>query len=277
MNANELTEHIIKTARTIQAGNETGYIVENDLVIPASQLQNYARETLALLSNEKRDAATVDRLIVATLNDKKLRWAPGTVLSWTIDEVSFGEHKAWFQTAKTICAQAADDWNRAAKDEGVLDMIRFAPAEPGKKAAFTFAYHPFPSDPNLLALAFFPNAAKKDRIVFIGPGTFALDLLYDRVGIIRHELGHVLGFRHEQIHPKAQEGMTAAEKKRMEKWVSGGLGAEELTEWDSQSVMHYPLNGHGTLQFALSDDDKTGFGKLYRIEKGADKVEECHL
>ena len=54
----------------------------------------------------------------------------------------------------------------------------------------------------------------------------------------------------------------------MEKWVTGKVGAETLTDYDSQSVMHYPLNGRGTLDFQLSDADKAGFKKLYTLPAG---------
>ena len=51
----------------------------------------------------------------------------------------------------------------------------------------------------------------------------------------------------------------------MENWVTGGIGGEALSKYDSQSVMHYPLNGHGTLDFQISDLDKAGFQKLYTL------------
>lgn len=278
MNPNELTEHIMKTAPQIEVDGETCYIVENDLLVPGSQLMAYSENVIGMLVPATRDAATVERLVVATLPDgRKMRWAPGTVLTWGFDTKSFEGHEDWLELAEKICAKAAEDWNAAAVSEGVEKEIRFAPVAPGEEPVFKYAYHPFPNDPGLLALAFFPNAARNERVVYIGPGTFSPHLPYDRVGIIRHELGHVLGFRHEHIRPEAQVGMTIAEKSRMEKWVTGGIGAEELTTFDGQSVMHYPLNGHGTLEFKLSDADITGFGKLYRMPSDSEMIEDFHV
>jgi hypothetical protein len=111
-------------------------------------------------------------------------------------------------------------------------------------------------------------------VVNIGPTTFVEPNAFDPVGVVRHELGHVLGFRHEHIRPEAQEGMSWWEKSNMEQWVTGGLGAENLTDYDSQSVMHYPLNGRGTLDFKLSASDKAGFKTLYTIPADSDEVRE---
>ena len=50
-----------------------------------------------------------------------------------------------------------------------------------------------------IAAAFFPTYPPLRRRVLIDPSYFADDLSFDRVGVLRHELGHVLGFRHEHI------------------------------------------------------------------------------
>jgi len=275
MKAEELMEKIMEEAPSVVIDGNTYYVVEGDLKVPEDQLQTYVEDLLRIISPEVRGPATVERLVVATLPDgRMMRWSLPVRLTWAIDENSFKDHPDWRAQAEEICAAATEEWNQAATQEGVADRIGFSPAAAGETPVFKFAFDSFTGKPGLLALAFFPNDAPAHRVVFIGPGTFAPGIPYDQVGVIRHELGHVLGFRHEHIRPEAQEGMTQAEKVRMEKWVTGGIGGEELTNYDRQSVMHYPLNGHGTLEFEISELDRKGFGMLYRMPSNPKNIAE---
>jgi hypothetical protein len=184
-------------------------------------------------------------------------------LTWAIDEGSFnGRPATELAQAKVICKQATDDWNSAGVSKGIDDKISFK--HDTTDPVFVFRFENFPQ-PNLYALAFFPNDLVADRIVHIGPTTFSTPNSFDAVGVIRHELGHVLGFRHEHIRPQAQTGMTPQERSLMEQWVTGGIGGLALNPYDAQSVMHYPINGGGTLDFKLTDADKEGFKKLYTL------------
>jgi hypothetical protein len=101
-----------------------------------------------------------------------------------------------------------------------------------------------------LARAFFPNSSRSSRNVLIDhsafePGAPGLD------GILRHELGHTLGFRHEHTRPEA--GACYEDSA----WRA-------LTPYDSSSVMHYPqCNGTNTWNLTMTNQDKQGAGILY--------------
>ena len=85
---------------------------------------------------------------------------------------------------------------------------------------------------------------------------------FDPIGVMRHELGHVLGLRHEHISPESPD--------QIEAWIVGRVGAEALTPYDRESVMHYPLSpGHGTTDFQLTEYDKQGLADLYRLDSDA--------
>ena len=260
MTVSDLVEKIKSTSPKVTLDGQTYYIVELDQKLKESELQRYAAGILNAAQITKADAP--EGLVAATIDGKPMRWEIPVVLTWAIDEASFSGHAAELAVAKTICTKATEAWNSAASASGILNSVRFA--EDGNDPVFKFKFEQF-GDPNLYAFAFFPNDTADKRFVHIGPTTFLQPNDFDQVGVIRHELGHVLGFRHEHIRPEAQAGMTPAEKASMEKWVTGGIGGEALSKYDSQSVMHYPLNGHGTLDFQISDLDKEGFKKLYTL------------
>ncbi len=109
-----------------------------------------------------------------------------------------------------------------------------------------------------LARAFFPNQLRATRNILIDTSSFSVDPPLTLIGVLRHELGHVLGFRHEHSRPEAG---TCFEDKS---W-------KPLTPYDSESVMHYPqCNGTAGWELNLTILDINGSVAAY----GAPQV--CH-
>ncbi|WP_394845492.1 M57 family metalloprotease [Pendulispora brunnea] len=107
------------------------------------------------------------------------------------------------------------------------------------------------SDTSYLARAFFPDDSRANRNVLISTSAFGDTGVYTLAGILRHELGHTLGFRHEHTRP---ESGTCFEDND---W-------RELTSYDSASVMHYPqCNGSNTGDLNLTSKDRQGAADLY--------------
>jgi hypothetical protein len=101
-----------------------------------------------------------------------------------------------------------------------------------------------------LARSFFPNFARADRSILVDTSSFDPTLKWPLSGILGHETGHTLGFRHEHTRPEAG---TCFEDND---W-------RPLTPYDSASIMHYPqCNGTGT-PLTFSDLDKKGVAILY--------------
>ena len=105
------------------------------------------------------------------------------------------------------------------------------------------------------ASSFFPHDPRSARELLIDDTAFTTTSGgRDFQGIMRHETGHTLGFRHEHI------------------WLTGGCTGEDLgdarhvTPYDENSVMHYPqCRTTGTGGYRQSDRDYEGAVGLYGL------------
>ena len=68
--------------------------------------------------------------------------------------------------------------------------------------------------------------------------------------VLGHELGHVLGFRHEHTRPEAG---TCFEDNN---W-------RPLTPYDSSSIMHYPQCNGTSDDLSMTDQDRSGIKEIY--------------
>jgi hypothetical protein len=103
-----------------------------------------------------------------------------------------------------------------------------------------------------LARSFFPSSSRRAREVLIDSSSFGSIAPYTLAGILRHELGHTLGFRHEHVRPEA--GGACPEDTR---WRA-------VTAYDAKSVMHYPqCNGTNRGDLVLTSLDRQGTAAVY--------------
>ncbi|WP_442891556.1 hypothetical protein [Dietzia sp.] len=110
-----------------------------------------------------------------------------------------------------------------------------------------FSIEPTKSE-NYVARAFLPGASKSRRNILVSP--IVADNAYSPASVMGHELGHVLGFRHEHNRPEAG---TCFEDDNL----------VPLTPYDSRSIMHYPHCNGISEDMELSELDRKGVQLAY--------------
>lgn len=150
------------------------------------------------------------------------------------------------QDAGEAFQKAADLWN--AMDLG----ISIVAASDAASAHFDLTYWD-PDDPSdtTLAMSFFPN--EKNQTVWVYASALQPRNFDDLPSILAHEIGHILGLRHEfAITGDAAKDLSAE-----------GEGARQFMEPNYNSVMSY--NFPPTIQ----DTDKRGIKAFYKLKNGA--------
>lgn len=257
-------------AKTIEIDGETLYKLEGDLLLDQDQLDLYAlqREASQREHNMGLGAGTLtgglgiapmtvqpnlsaSALIGITRGGKIVRWNEGLVLSYCVLRGTFPDQQEYELVCDNM-KKATEDWQQTCgitfqyrndldgspnvENPGVIFTVR------GINAGGTF-----------IAAAFFPDDPVNRRRVLIDPSYFDPNLRFDKVGVLRHELGHVLGFRHEHISSGAPPACP-----------DEPLGDTiKLTEYDPQSVMHYFCGGVGSPELAITELDREGSQKVY--------------
>lgn len=166
------------------------------------------------------------------------------------------EFDGQLERAVSEMKMATSDWMRVAN-------VRFVhvPSEvedcTGGNLAVDFAVRPWS---NGGACAFFPSVSGcVPRTLVINFDDFDLNPVWNdsapgitTVGVFRHELGHILGFRHEHIRPEAGGGCAESDDWR------------PLTPYDASSVMHYQwCNGVASSDLRVTKYDSIGSMAAY--------------
>ncbi len=234
-----------------EPGEGGKYIVSGDMAIPDRKL---LREFFDKLQQEADGVAhgklTVQLAAAQGANGGVDIWtsAKKRKLTYCVSD-AFGAHKP---AVIADMEAASKSWEEAA----MVDFIH-VPAQDAScdanNANVLFDVRPVDVGGEYLARAFFPSDQRRDRNVLIDSTSFDLPAgePLQLTGILRHELGHSLGLRHEHTRPEAG---TCFEDNQF----------QPLTAYDKFSVMHYPqCNGGGDWSLMLTALDKAGSACLY--------------
>lgn len=195
------------------------------------------------------------QLIVHRANGVDAKWSDAQKLNITycISSSSFGSSK--YNTVVSAMNSATGAWEAAAN----VNFVHSSGQDSNCTASnnnVVFNVRLVNSGGQYLARAFFPNQGRSTRELLIDTTAFNNISPWTLTGVLRHELGHALGFRHE--HTRPESGKCFEDNS----WRS-------LTTYDSASVMHYPqCNGSQTGDLVLTQKDKDGAVSLYGAPAG---------
>lgn len=228
------------------------FVAEGDLLLTPDELVDYAGNLNAPAApppDVSPDAPS--ELLVVSANGKPVRWAPGVVLSYYIKKETFTA--AQYAEVRSNTVDATEAWMAICGVEfrHLVQLDTDLAQRTAAAAVFTVQF--INAGGRFIAAAFFPNDPPPRRRVLIDPSYFAMDLVFDKVGVLRHELGHTLGFRHEHIRSGApavcpDESLT---------------DVIELTDYDPLSVMHYFCGQVGSKTLDITTKDRDGARTLY--------------
>jgi hypothetical protein len=258
-------EHARAAARRTTVDGQVLYVLEGDLLYDEDefalhQLQNSAGKLARMTGAVPPSILNrEDGLVVVTASQKIVRWAPGSVLSYAVLKKSFPSEET-YKTTRDNVALATRAWAEVCGVEW-QHMSRHDDHEDTAASAddidedLKFVVRYVDAGGEFIAAAFFPTYPPARRKVLIDPSYFDATLRFDKVGVLRHELGHVLGFRHEHIRSEAPA--VCPDESRADTF--------DLTAYDPRSVMHYFCGGVGTNELAITEVDQVGAQKVYGL------------
>jgi len=234
---------------TIFIDNELFYIVEGDLLLDEDEYFEY-------ISN-KYSPQESNKIVGIKLNGQIVKTPAPNNIRYSIVQHSFANLTEYNNFVRYM-NEATADWEKICNVNFVyVSEYDYDLKSSDNPEDLTFVIKKVFTNSKLLAKAFYPFQAKKRRKILISHAFFTTSV--NKSGILRHEIGHILGFRHEHIRPDAPKECNRETKENLGE-------TDYLTKYDSMSVMHYYCGGQGSRKLEFTELDIIGVQKHYPFD-----------
>jgi hypothetical protein len=251
----------LKTADTANIDNVKYYVVEGDMLMTKSEYLEYIKHNIYnRIIGIKKSMFLLDDIkgVGEIVNGKIVKWENGTILHYSICKSSFKDVNN-YKFVRDSMLKAVAEWNSI-----IPNKIKIV-YDPSKD---NMALTALPADANSFivkeddsqvfasAIAFSPVTPVDRHFLYVYNKRFFSINKNDnqRIGILKHEIGHILGLRHELARPECNWPCYSPE---------GSFEAQVLSDCDILSIMTNACPGFFTTIFSISDKDKEALSLLY--------------
>lgn len=243
---------------TVVIHGKTYYLIEGDLLVTQEELAYKIMERKIYTKLAIRGfQETVIGYNVTTQDTIKWKHFP---IRYAIDKASFVAANANYDSIRQRMNRAATQWEKVCNVRFVYDnQWDNRGSDALAKVDFIVTCAP-QSQPSFVATAFFPNDPTEKHYLTIYEKYWTSP--YDATGIFRHEIGHILGFKHEHAYnSRAVPISCRGDTLHNPEWMDPNK--LKIGTYDKISLMHYYCGGAGNLAFTFSHFDTIAYKSIY--------------
>lgn len=247
-----------KSVETVVIEDDTFFIVEGDMLLDKLEFWQYLFNDPSKQYRIKTDGYSPKMVGEIDAYGDTVKWPAGTVLRYAIIKETF-LHKENYDSVVSWMLEATKDWSDSCGIRfnyvAAYDNFRYFDNNRSVPDDLTFIVREYEASGKFEAEAFFPDEEPQKRKMCIDPSLYR-DRTYSKPGVLRHEIGHILGFLHQHVSDLSPFNC----------WRSTDRPGQSINltyQYDTFSVMHSICVDKSARQLKLTYLDAKGARCLY--------------